>query len=195
MEELRPVKSGKVRVDDVNLYYEIYGQGDPLVLVAGTGISLAPWRVATVPATRTAMPLGSRTLRNTRRAIFRTNQSTSLVIGITHRATVQLKIIATGINRDSKAATAPASITADSIRPFRARWPGEETRPRLRQIQATIQSGILTPVRQPTIRQPTIRQPTIRRPTIRIPRIQRLPVRHPFTIQPAERPSIFLAIP
>jgi pimeloyl-ACP methyl ester carboxylesterase len=33
----------------VNLYYELYGQGDPLVLVAGTGISLAPWRVAQVP--------------------------------------------------------------------------------------------------------------------------------------------------
>ena len=30
MEDLKPVKSGKVKVDDVNLYYEIYGQGDPL---------------------------------------------------------------------------------------------------------------------------------------------------------------------
>jgi pimeloyl-ACP methyl ester carboxylesterase len=49
MEELKPVKSGKVRVNDVNLYYELYGAGDPLVLVAGTGISLAPWRVAQVP--------------------------------------------------------------------------------------------------------------------------------------------------
>ena len=49
MDELSPVKSGKVKVDDVNLYYEIYGQGDPLVLVAGTGISLAPWRVSQVP--------------------------------------------------------------------------------------------------------------------------------------------------
>ena len=37
MEDLKPVNSGKVKVDDVNLYYEIYGQGDPLVLVAGTG--------------------------------------------------------------------------------------------------------------------------------------------------------------
>jgi pimeloyl-ACP methyl ester carboxylesterase len=49
LEELKPVKSGKVKVDDVNLYYELYGEGDPLVLVAGTGISLAPWRVAQVP--------------------------------------------------------------------------------------------------------------------------------------------------
>ena len=49
MDDLKPVKSGKVKVDDVNLYYEIYGQGDPLVLVAGTGISCAPWRVAQVP--------------------------------------------------------------------------------------------------------------------------------------------------
>ena len=49
MEEFKPVKSGKVKVDDVNLYYEIYGQGDPLVLVAGTGISCAPWRVSQVP--------------------------------------------------------------------------------------------------------------------------------------------------
>jgi pimeloyl-ACP methyl ester carboxylesterase len=49
MNEIKPVKSGKVNVDGVNLYYELYGQGDPLVLVAGTGISLAPWRIAQVP--------------------------------------------------------------------------------------------------------------------------------------------------
>ena len=41
--DIKPVKSGKVNVDGVNLYYELYGQGDPLVLIAGTGISLAPW--------------------------------------------------------------------------------------------------------------------------------------------------------
>ena len=29
MEGPKPVKSGKVKVDDVNLYYELYGQGDP----------------------------------------------------------------------------------------------------------------------------------------------------------------------
>ena len=39
MDEINPVKSGKVNVDGVNLYYELYGQGDPLVLIAGTGIS------------------------------------------------------------------------------------------------------------------------------------------------------------
>ena len=49
MEGVKPVKSGKVKVNDVNLYYELYGQGDPLVLVAGTGISCAPWRVFQVP--------------------------------------------------------------------------------------------------------------------------------------------------
>jgi pimeloyl-ACP methyl ester carboxylesterase len=49
MEGPKPIKSGKVRVDDVNLYYELYGEGDPLVLVAGTGISCAPWRVFQVP--------------------------------------------------------------------------------------------------------------------------------------------------
>ncbi len=49
MEAPKPVKSGKVKVDDVDLYYELYGEGDPLVLVAGTGISLAPWRVFQVP--------------------------------------------------------------------------------------------------------------------------------------------------
>jgi pimeloyl-ACP methyl ester carboxylesterase len=49
MEGPKPVKNGKVRVDDVNLYYELYGEGDPLVLVAGTGISCAPWRVFQVP--------------------------------------------------------------------------------------------------------------------------------------------------
>jgi pimeloyl-ACP methyl ester carboxylesterase len=49
MEGPTPVRSGKVKVDDVNLYYELYGSGDPLVLIAGTGISLAPWRVFQVP--------------------------------------------------------------------------------------------------------------------------------------------------
>jgi pimeloyl-ACP methyl ester carboxylesterase len=49
MEGPKPVKSGKVNVNGVNLYYELYGKGDPLVLVAGTGISLAPWRVFQVP--------------------------------------------------------------------------------------------------------------------------------------------------
>ena len=34
MEELKPVKSGKVKVDDVNLYYDLYGQGDPLIALA-----------------------------------------------------------------------------------------------------------------------------------------------------------------
>ena len=49
MESPKPVKSGKVNVNGVDLYYELYGQGDPLVLVAGTGITLAPWRVFQVP--------------------------------------------------------------------------------------------------------------------------------------------------
>jgi pimeloyl-ACP methyl ester carboxylesterase len=47
--EITAVKKGKIKVDDVNLYYETYGRGDPLVLVAGTGISCAPWRVFQVP--------------------------------------------------------------------------------------------------------------------------------------------------
>jgi pimeloyl-ACP methyl ester carboxylesterase len=49
MEGAKPVESGKVKVNDVNLYYELYGEGDPLVLIAGTGISCAPWRVFQVP--------------------------------------------------------------------------------------------------------------------------------------------------
>src|SRR5574341_859884 len=49
MAELKPIKKGKVRANDVNLYYEIYGQGNPLVLIAGTGISCAPWRPFQVP--------------------------------------------------------------------------------------------------------------------------------------------------
>jgi pimeloyl-ACP methyl ester carboxylesterase len=49
MEQIKPNKSGKVKVDQVNLYYEVYGEGDPLVLIAGTGISCAPWRVFQVP--------------------------------------------------------------------------------------------------------------------------------------------------
>jgi pimeloyl-ACP methyl ester carboxylesterase len=49
MNALEPVRSGKVKVGDVDLYFELYGEGPPLVLIAGTGISLAPWRVFQVP--------------------------------------------------------------------------------------------------------------------------------------------------
>ena len=49
MDEIEPVKSGKTKVNDINLYYELYGEGDSLVLIAGTGISLAPWRISQVP--------------------------------------------------------------------------------------------------------------------------------------------------
>ena len=42
MEELKPVKSGKVKVADVNLYYELYGQCEPLIALAG--LVLHPWR-------------------------------------------------------------------------------------------------------------------------------------------------------
>ncbi|MGH7770862.1 MAG: alpha/beta fold hydrolase [Candidatus Binatia bacterium] len=49
MPEVAPVKKGKVRVDDIEIYYELYGRGDPLVLIAGTGISCAPWRIFQVP--------------------------------------------------------------------------------------------------------------------------------------------------
>ena len=49
MEQLRPIKSGRVKVDDIHIYYELYGEGDPLVLIAGTGISCAPWRIFQVP--------------------------------------------------------------------------------------------------------------------------------------------------
>jgi pimeloyl-ACP methyl ester carboxylesterase len=49
MKTPKPVKSGRIKVDDVQIYYELYGQGDPLVLIAGTGISCAPWRIFQVP--------------------------------------------------------------------------------------------------------------------------------------------------
>ncbi len=49
MSEVTPVKKGKVRVDDIEIYFELYGHGDPLVLIAGTGISCAPWRIFQVP--------------------------------------------------------------------------------------------------------------------------------------------------
>jgi len=35
LEKLEPVKSGKVKVNGVNLYYELYGEGDPLVRKVG----------------------------------------------------------------------------------------------------------------------------------------------------------------
>ncbi len=49
MAELKAEKSGKVKVDEVHLYYEIYGKGDPLVLIAGTGATCANWRIFQVP--------------------------------------------------------------------------------------------------------------------------------------------------
>lgn len=47
--EAAPVESGRILAGDVSLYYELYGHGDPLVLIAGTGISCAPWRIFQVP--------------------------------------------------------------------------------------------------------------------------------------------------
>ena len=47
--QIEPIKTGRVKVDDVHLYYEVYGQGEPLVLVAGTGASCANWRIFQVP--------------------------------------------------------------------------------------------------------------------------------------------------
>ncbi|MGH7834026.1 MAG: alpha/beta fold hydrolase [Candidatus Binatia bacterium] len=49
MMDLKPAKSGHVKADDIQLYYEIYGAGDPLVLIAGTGSSCANWRIFQVP--------------------------------------------------------------------------------------------------------------------------------------------------
>ncbi len=47
--DLKPINSGKVKVDDIQIYFELYGHGDPLVLIAGTGISCATWRIFQVP--------------------------------------------------------------------------------------------------------------------------------------------------
>ena len=30
----------KVKVGDINIYYEIYGEGEPFVMIAGAGASL-----------------------------------------------------------------------------------------------------------------------------------------------------------
>lgn len=42
---MTPVKKDKVKVDDIEIYFELYGHGTPLVLIAGTGMSCATWRV------------------------------------------------------------------------------------------------------------------------------------------------------
>ena len=49
MQELAPGKKGTVKVDDVNLYFELYGRGDPLILISGTGMTCAYWRIFQVP--------------------------------------------------------------------------------------------------------------------------------------------------
>ncbi len=35
-----------VKVDDINMYYEIHGEGEPLVLIAGLGMDLSIWGTA-----------------------------------------------------------------------------------------------------------------------------------------------------
>lgn len=40
---MREYKSGKVKVKDINVYYEIHGQGEPLLLIEGLGYSSWMW--------------------------------------------------------------------------------------------------------------------------------------------------------
>ena len=42
-EEQIIVKTGKVKVNDINMYYEIYGDGFPLVMIMGLGVSFDYW--------------------------------------------------------------------------------------------------------------------------------------------------------
>src|SRR3972149_8217896 len=41
--------SGKVEVNDINIYYEIHGEGEPLLLIEGLGYSSWMW-VSQIPA-------------------------------------------------------------------------------------------------------------------------------------------------
>ena len=43
-------KSGTVRAEGVELYYEVHGEGPPLVLVMGIGYDSSLWKLAQVPA-------------------------------------------------------------------------------------------------------------------------------------------------
>jgi 3-oxoadipate enol-lactonase len=43
-------KSGTVRSDGIDLYYEVHGEGPPLVLVMGIGYDSALWKLAQLPA-------------------------------------------------------------------------------------------------------------------------------------------------
>ncbi|HEX3035079.1 MAG TPA: alpha/beta fold hydrolase, partial [Thermodesulfobacteriota bacterium] len=40
---MREYKSGKVKVKDINIYYEIHGEGEPLLLIEGLGYSNWMW--------------------------------------------------------------------------------------------------------------------------------------------------------
>ena len=38
-----------IKVKDLNFYYEFHGEGEPLVLISGTGFSCEHWKVFQVP--------------------------------------------------------------------------------------------------------------------------------------------------
>lgn len=60
----RLVQSGRVTTEGDDLYYEVRGQGQPLLLIpppAGMGIIMQPWRIGSVMNTKsshtTAVPM------------------------------------------------------------------------------------------------------------------------------------------
>jgi len=38
-----------IKIKDLNFYYEFHGEGEPLVLISGTGFSCEHWKVFQVP--------------------------------------------------------------------------------------------------------------------------------------------------
>ena len=51
--------SGTVQANGQQLYYEVHGDGPPLVLLMGIGYDSSLWTLAQVPALSTAVPGGA----------------------------------------------------------------------------------------------------------------------------------------
>ena len=49
-QEVRMSRSGTVRANGQELYYEVHGEGQPLILVMGIGYDSTLWMLAQVPA-------------------------------------------------------------------------------------------------------------------------------------------------
>jgi pimeloyl-ACP methyl ester carboxylesterase len=63
----------KAKINDANLYYEIHGRGDPLLMIQGWGMDITGWETVVEPLSKVfqviVLTIGARAARKLRLAI------------------------------------------------------------------------------------------------------------------------------